>query len=381
MLATQLEELAQKRAAAIQAAIRAQSQQTATSPVVEREVATQLAEFADMQKQHVESGTPTKTASVQPQKDTMYHLYERAVVESYKSTDASNTDASTSGSATVSNQQDKPAMSHQGVAVTTVATSQIAPSVGVFTKQQEINVQTSNTEITTTVFENTGGAVFMSSSQKQMNPSEVPLLEMRQHSETVVSERIQGTQDLVGCVDDRKFETPVVQNTVPKFEIDRKMEDNARWLANDPNDLGTNKNHIENPDVSNVSGSWTENIPEGREEQPSQYPSVSGVEQASRTASTMSISNPNDTHKHNAVFATQTEGQQLSTTVASDGSQSAKDPTPVFVQNTLPGETDSLGSRPYQQENVCQDSEMRDLSHTASISPGVNRNCTRPHFS
>ncbi len=94
LLATQLEELAQKRAAAIQAAIRAQAQERSPSPVVEREVATQLAELsvADFQQRRQQIESAVKIPPVVPveqQRGTMYDLYERAVVESYESSSTS----------------------------------------------------------------------------------------------------------------------------------------------------------------------------------------------------------------------------------------------------------------------------------------------------
>ncbi len=109
-VAAQLQMLAQKRAEAVQAAILAQSKQR--SSVSEKEVATQLAEFAGMQHRtsgeaasvtnSVTTGTSAMTKAspgaastpgmpprVPVSRDNMYGLYERAVVESYENAPAS----------------------------------------------------------------------------------------------------------------------------------------------------------------------------------------------------------------------------------------------------------------------------------------------------
>ena len=318
MLATQLEELAQRRAAAIQAAIRAQAQHNVSSPVVEREVAAQLAEFADRQR-FVDNTIPA--AHVEAQKDTMYHLYERAVVESYKST--STSDVETGGTA-ISRQEDTSVVTHQiadataqvhkAQAETCSAASDIQHrSEPIIKKSVKLSPQTS--EVTALNFERSG---VYSSTETSVS--------------TAMAVKVEG-QPIVKYAN-------VETDSIKSNRITQKMTHETR------SPLAKSMMGMKVPPV-NITGIVTD-----------------------ETVKNVCQGNPFNEEK--IATTVQTEVAHSQGERASDSAKFVQNSTgnPVSSQHIV--STNIMESSPVQLGNALQDSEMSDMSDRTSISPGLN---------
>ena len=324
MLATQLEELAQKRAAAIQAAIRAQAQPNITCPVVEKEVATQLAEFADRQK-NVDDARPTPPAPVEGQKDTMYHLYERAVMESYKS--SPDTEAGGGASSGLMSATDVPVRIQQNK-------SEIENSIGTTDGQLKYKPTTQETE--------------MLSARNSKDP--------REHSDrsTDFMSRSMVQKDI------GQYSMPC-SNTIGKNETEPIEQEPVKLSGNSSELKHTAENYIKENNSELIDKDVSENLDDVSskeiaikvfEGKPAAEEQRELVDRNETSVQSESKSSNEGTNKNVKLADTSSGNQVLNQNIS----------RPAYI----------LENSPVQQEHVLHDSEMSDVSDRTSISPGLN---------
>ena len=392
-----MDELAQRRAAAEQTAIRSQVEPNVTYAVIERENATRLAESTDTQKQHVERTVATPTiAPVQSQKDTMYHLYERAVVESYERTPPSST-AETSASyrdvpELVSKQQATKFILQEGLGTVVVSNnSQVEANSN--TCSNKLVTVPNNHEIADRPSATEGGIVVPSAAGTEpINPTQeetfatqespLEMVPIRQQSECV--QRIKNT-----CAHlTQRSEAPVDDSLVGRMEeqsctvTDKTLEEQqgseTETKKVEKVAIGTsvhhhvNKHGAELHSESDVTSHVTEIKIEALPEHDATDVSRVVTNAASSMISSAEIlSNKNALDERKMVTAAQTH---FTTRESSDSVQRSEKlmKNPGLVQSPVSGVTGALGKSPIQHNNVCHDSEIGDVSGRVSISPRLS---------
>ena len=303
-----------------------------TSPVVEREVAAQLAEFADRQR-FVDNTIPA--AHVEAQKDTMYHLYERAVVESYKSTPASDTEA---GRAAINRQPDTPDVTHQTTDATALQhKAQTEPSSAASDTQrrqqptikESVKLLPETSEITTFGLERSG--IVCSDTETSVSKA---------MAEKVVGQHIVQYANTEGQEGNKTAAVEI--DSIKSNRISQKVtHETGSPLAKSMMEMKVPPENI----AGVVTDETMKNVWQG-----------------------------NPVSEEKTVMAVQTVVAQADGERASDSAQFVQNSTgnPVLSQHTVSRSTNIMESSPVQLGNVLQDSEMSDMSDRTSISPGLN---------